>query len=198
MAKLYFYYSAMNAGKTTALLQSAHNYKERNMEVLLLKPSIDQRFGPGRLVSRIGIEKSAIEFRPSTNLLTLFQELNRPNLACIFVDEAQFLCKAQVAELAQIVDQQRIPILCYGIRTDFLGNLFEGSQYLLAWADKIIELKTICICGKKATMNLRLDKNKEKIQTGDQIELAGNERYLSVCRKHFYHWHPDLLNKEKT
>lgn len=189
MAKLYFYYSAMNAGKTTTLLQSNHNYNERGMFTLLFTPSVDTRYGMGKIVSRIGIEQEAISFGVDfdfyTYLQNTLQNLSHP-VHCILVDEAQFLTKTQVLELTQIVDKENIPALTYGLRTNFKGEAFLGSQYLLAWADELIEIKGICHCGKKATMTLRLNADGNPTQEGDLIDIGGNEKYVSVCRKHFY------------
>lgn len=186
MAKLYFYYSAMNAGKSTVLLQSAHNYQERGMRVLLLTASIDDRYETGQIASRIGISAEASVFDNSTDLLALIKnDADAKKLSCILIDEAQFLTKEQVYDLSEIVDKLRIPVLAFGIRTDFQGELFEGSQALLAWADKLIELKTVCQCGSKATMVIRLNAKGIPVKEGAQVEIGGNDRYLSVCRKHF-------------
>jgi thymidine kinase len=186
MAKLYFYYSAMNAGKSTVLLQSAHNYQERGMRVLLLTASIDDRYETGQIASRIGISAEASVFDNSTDLLALIKnDADAKKLSCILIDEAQFLTKQQVYDLSEIVDKLRIPVLAFGIRTDFQGELFEGSQALLAWADKLIELKTVCHCGSKATMVIRLNAKGIPVKEGAQVEIGGNDRYLSVCRKHF-------------
>ena len=186
MAKLYFYYSAMNAGKSTVLLQSAHNYQERGMRVLLLTASIDDRFETGQIASRIGISAEACLFDNDTDLVALIQnEINQQRLSCILIDEAQFLTKEQVYALSEIVDKQHIPVLAFGIRTDFQGELFEGSQALLAWSDRLIELKTVCHCGSKATMVIRLNEQGTPVKEGAQVEIGGNDRYLSVCRKHF-------------
>jgi len=186
MSKLYFYYSAMNAGKSTTLLQSSYNYQERGMNTLVLAPQLDTRTGPGKVASRIGLTAEARAFKRDDNLFTLTEEDHgQRNLSCVLVDEAQFLTKAQVEQLADIADRLRIPVLCYGLRTDFQGNLFEGSQWLLAWADNLIELKTICHCGRKATMVLRLDASGAPVKTGAQIEIGGNDRYVSVCRRHY-------------
>jgi thymidine kinase len=186
MAKLYFYYSAMNAGKSTVLLQSAHNYRERGMRVLLLTASIDDRFETGQIASRIGISANASVFDNGTNLLALVKEEHQSQpLSCILIDEAQFLTKEQVYDLTEIVDTLRIPVLAFGIRTDFQGELFEGSKSLLSWSDKLIELKTVCHCGSKATMVIRLNAQGIPVKEGAQVEIGGNDRYLSVCRKHF-------------
>lgn len=187
MAKLYFYYSAMNAGKTTTLLQSAHNYRERGMRVLILAPALDDRAGVGRVASRIGLESPAEAFAPGDDLLAWTERdiAARGRLHCVLVDEAQFLRKAQVWQLTEIVDALRIPVLCYGLRTDFRGELFEGSQYLLAWADEMHEIKTICHSGSKATMTVRVDDEGRAVQDGPQVEIGGNERYVSVSRAEF-------------
>ncbi|WP_439238747.1 thymidine kinase [Lonepinella sp. BR2919] len=186
MAKLYFYYSTMNAGKSTTLLQSAYNYVERQMNVLLYTAAIDDRFGVGRITSRIGISQAAKLFNKNSNLWEeIKQHLEHEKLHCILVDEAQFLSQAQVRQLSDVVDKLNIPVLCYGLRTDFQANLFEGSQYLLAWADQLEELKTICYCGRKANFVLRLNEQGEVVKDGKQIEIGGNDKYLSVCRRHY-------------
>ena len=184
MAKLYFYYSAMNAGKTTTLLQSAHNYRERGMRVALLTPRLDHRAGSGTVASRIGLQAEGIAFGAGQDLEALVRAdiAAHARLHCVLVDEAQFLRKAQVWQLSEVVDALGIPVLCYGLRTDFRGELFEGSQYLLAWADEISEIKTICHSGKKATMNLRVDAQGHAVSDGPQVEIGGNDRYLSVSR----------------
>lgn len=186
MAKLYFYYSTMNAGKSTTLLQSAYNYVERDMNVQLYTASIDDRFGVGKITSRIGISQPANLFHQQTNLFDEIQaHLQKEPLHCVLLDEAQFLTKEQIYQLSDVVDKLNIPVLCYGIRTDFQGNLFEGSQYLLAWADQLEELKTICYCGRKANFVLRLNANGEVVKDGEQIQIGGNDSYLSVCRRHY-------------
>ncbi|MEJ8568796.1 thymidine kinase [Elongatibacter sediminis] len=186
MAKLYFYYSAMNAGKTTVLLQSAHNYRERGMEPLLFTPALDDRHGRGRIRSRIGLEAEALTFGTSDDLLTAVEgELASRNIHCVLVDEAQFLSRDQVFQLSEVVDRRGIPVLCFGLRTDFQGELFEGSRYLLAWADQLEEIKTICHTGRKATMVVRVDDDGYAIREGSQVEIGGNERYVSVSRKVF-------------
>ena len=187
MAKLYFYYSAMNAGKTTTLLQSAHNYRERGMRVAILTPRLDNRAGVGVVASRIGLQAEGIAFDRSTDLQKLIEAdlAAHGPLGCVLVDEAQFLDRAQVWQLTEVVDQLRIPVLCYGLRTDFRGELFEGSQYLLAWADEMQEIKTICHSGKKATMTVRVDAEGRAVQDGPQVEIGGNERYVSVSRAEF-------------
>jgi thymidine kinase len=187
MAKLYFYYSAMNAGKTTMLLQSAHNYHERGLRTLLLTPRLDDRGGEGVIASRIGLKARARAFDRDEDLVQVVRrdiDAHGP-LACVLVDEAQFLAKAQVWQLTEVVDALGIPVLAYGLRTDFRGELFEGSQYLLAWADNLIEIKTICHSGKKATMTVRVDDAGHAVQQGPQVEIGGNERYVSVSRAEF-------------
>lgn len=186
MAQLYFYYSAMNAGKSTSLLQSSYNYRERGMNTLVMTASIDDRYGVGKVASRIGIEADAKVFNAEDDLAQLILAVeNEQKLSCILVDESQFLTKTQVKQLAYVVDCLDIPVLCYGLRTDFQGELFSGSQYLLAWADKLVELKTICHCGRKANMVVRLDGSGKAIREGEQVAIGGNESYESVCRKHF-------------
>lgn len=186
MAQLYFYYSTMNAGKSTSLLQSSYNYRERGMNSLVMTPAIDDRAGVGKVASRMGIETDAQTFSAEDNLAELIAEQHRQQQQhCILIDEAQFLTKAQVKQLTYVVDKLNIPVLCYGIRTDFQGELFSGSHYLLAWADKLVELKTICHCGRKANMVLRLDGQGHPVKEGAQVEIGGNESYQSVCRKHF-------------
>jgi len=187
MAKLYFYYSAMNAGKTTTLLQSAYNYRERGMRALILTPQLDTRAGEGVVASRIGLRADAQRFTRSDDLLALAEAdiALHGKLDCVLVDEAQFLSKAQVWQLSDVVDALRIPVLAYGLRTDFRGELFEGSQYLLAWADNLIEIKTICHTGKKATMVVRVDERGRAVTDGPQVEIGGNERYVSVSRAEF-------------
>lgn len=187
MAKLYFYYSAMNAGKTTTLLQSAHNYRERGMRVAIFTPKLDFRAGSGTVASRIGLSAEGHAFERDDDLEVLVRNdiATRGKLDCVLVDEAQFLSKAQVWQLSEIVDRLRIPVLCYGLRTDFRGELFEGSQYLLAWADELSEIKTICHSGKKATMTVRVDEQGHAVQDGPQVEIGGNERYISVSRAEF-------------
>ena len=187
MAKLYFYYSAMNAGKTTTLLQSAHNYRERGMRVLILTPRLDDRAGSGTVASRIGLRAQGVGFDRDTDLEQLVRAdiAARGKLDCVLVDEAQFLTKAQAWQLGEVVDALRVPVLCYGLRTDFRGELFEGSAALLAWADELEEIKTICHSGKKATMTVRVDEQGRAVQQGPQVEIGGNERYVSVSRAEF-------------
>lgn len=187
MAKLYFYYSAMNAGKTTMLLQSAHNYHERGMRTLILTPRLDDRYGIGVVQSRIGLKSNALVFNNSDDLLALIQAnvQEQGPISCLLVDEAQFLKKAQVWQLTDVVDKLDVPVLAYGLRTDFRGELFEGSQYLLAWCDSMVELKTICHTGRKATMVVRVDDAGHALTEGAQVEIGGNERYVSVSRAEF-------------
>ena len=189
MAKLYFYFSAMNAGKTTTLLQSAYNYRERGMRVAILTPKRDFRAGSGAgvVASRIGLRAEAVAFERDDDLERWIRDdiAAHGKLDCVLVDEAQFLTKAQAWQLSEVVDALRIPVLCYGLRTDFRGELFEGSQYLLAWADEMQEIKTICHSGKKATMTVRVDGNGFAVQDGPQVEIGGNDRYVSVSRAEF-------------
>ncbi len=186
MAKLYFYYSAMNAGKSTTLLQSSYNYRERGMQTLILQPEMDDRYGSGTVASRIGIQAEALTFTTADNLFHMVSaQQQRQDVHCVLVDEAQFLTKQQVRQLSDVCDKSDIPVLAYGLRTDFQGNLFEGSQHLLAWSDSLTEIKTICHCGRKATMVLRIDAEGRAIKDGQQVQIGGNDRYLSVCRKHF-------------
>ena len=186
MAKLYFYYSAMNAGKTTNLLQSRHNYAERGMNTLVIKPRIDSRSGENRVRSRIGLEAEAVDVNPSVNLLDLVKNASEGQpIHCVLVDEAQFLSTDQVDQLTEVVDALNIPVLAYGLRTDFLGALFEGSRQLLALADELREIKTVCHCGRKATMVVRFDGEGQPMHSGDQIQIGGNETYVSMCRRHF-------------
>lgn len=186
MAQLYFYYSAMNAGKSTALLQSSYNYQERGMRTLVYTAEIDDRFGAGKVSSRIGLSSPAALYNTNTSL---YEEIALAHaqqaVHCVLIDESQFLTRDQVKALSDIVDNLDIPVLCYGLRTDFRGELFVGSQYLLAWADKLVELKTVCHCGRKAGMVLRLDSNGKPFSEGEQVVIGGNERYISVCRKHY-------------
>ena len=186
MAKLYFYYSSMNAGKTTGLLQSSYNYKERGMNTLVLAPEMDDRYGVGQVTSRIGLQADALTFDRQANLLQIVaRHVEKEPLHCVLVDEAQFLSKRQVFELGEISDRLNIPVLAYGLRTDFQGEPFEGSQYLLAWADNLKEIRAICHCGSKATMVVRQDGEGNTVRDGLQVEIGGNDRYVSLCRKHF-------------
>ncbi|WP_454784843.1 thymidine kinase [Legionella sp. WA2024007413] len=193
MAKLYFYFAAMNAGKSTVLLQSSYNYRERGMNTLLFTPAIDNRYQQGMVYSRIGLSEPALIFNSKDDL---YQHVvaQEKKYACILVDEAQFLTRAQVHQLTEITDQLSIPVLAYGLRTDFRGELFEGSQYLLAWADELIELKTICHCGRKATMILRLNAQGKVITEGEQVVIGGNDMYSSTCRKHFKQREPGIIS----
>ena len=186
MAKLYFYYSSMNAGKSTSLLQSSYNYQERGMRTLVLVPRLDDRYGSGKVTSRIGIETEATTFASDTDLFEVVSDSNRStDLHCVLIDEAQFLTRDQVFQLSEVSDRLEIPVLAYGLRTDFQGEPFEGSKYLLAWADTLRELKAICHCGTKATMVLRLDEQGNPVTEGSQVQIGGNDRYISMCRKHF-------------
>ena len=186
MAKLYFYYSSMNAGKSTALLQSSYNYKERGMDTLILAPMLDDRYGAGKVTSRIGIDAEATVFRRDDDLYALVEGLHSHGaLHCVLIDEAQFLTRDQVFALSDVTDKLNIPVLAYGLRTDFQGEPFEGSKYLLAWSDNLKELKAICHCGSKATMVLRMDGDGNAVTEGSQVEIGGNDRYISTCRKHF-------------
>lgn len=186
MAKLYFYYSTMNAGKSTILLQSSYNYRERGMRTLVFCPEIDDRYGVGKVSSRIGLQADAMTFTASENLFRYIDREHKTQAVdCVLIDEAQFLTRTQVRQLSDVCDDLGIPVLAYGLRTDFQGNLFEGSQHLMAWADTLNEIKTICHCGRKATMVLRLDAQGKPVRHGEQIQIGGNERYVSVCRRHF-------------
>ncbi|MDN4632030.1 thymidine kinase [Sphingomonas sp. PsM26] len=185
MAKLYFYYASMNAGKSTNLLQADFNYRERGMRTVLLTAAIDDRFAAGMITSRIGLAADAIAFERDTDLVaTVVREGEIPP-ACVLVDEAQFLTAGQVDQLAALADDHGIPVLAYGLRTDFLGALFEGSARLLAIADTLIEIKSVCACGRKATMNLRMDASGRAIAEGAQTEIGGNDLYIALCRRHF-------------
>ncbi len=186
MAKLYFYYSTMNAGKSTSLLQSSHNYRERGMRTLVYTARLDVR-GDGRVHSRIGLSSEARHFEPETDLYAgIADEHAGDGISCVLLDEAQFLTRAQVEQLAAVVDQLSIPVLCYGLRTDFRGELFEGSARLLALADELAELKTICHCGRKATMVVRVAADGAVEREGAQVEIGGNERYVPLCRRHYF------------
>lgn len=186
MSKLYFYYSSMNAGKSMTLLQSSFNYRERGMQTMLYTAALDDRYGTGVIASRIGLESDANIFMDSSDLFAeISTELNKRSLNCILIDEAQFLTKAQVFQLAKVCDTLKIPVLAYGLRTDFQAELFEGSKYLLGLADELKELKSICACGRKAIMNLRVDDKGHVIREGEQTEIGGNDRYIVLCRKHF-------------
>ncbi|MFK7876138.1 MAG: thymidine kinase [Paracoccaceae bacterium] len=186
MAKLYFHYSTMNAGKSTVLLQAAHNYRERGMEPFLLTASFDNRAGPGMIASRIGIDAPADTFTPDTDLMALIRTRHSTTpMACVFVDEAQFLSEDQVWQLARVVDDLGIPVMCYGLRVDFRGQLFPGSATLLALADEMREVRTICHCGKKATMVVRMGADGTALKDGAQVQIGGNETYVSLCRRHW-------------
>ncbi|MAS02095.1 MAG: thymidine kinase [Gammaproteobacteria bacterium] len=187
MAKLYFNYSSMNAGKSTMLLQANHNYTERGMNAQLYTSELDTRFGNDEITSRIGLKKKSNIFTTKTDIYSdILNKNNQVSVDCLLVDEAQFLTKEQVVQLGMIVDKLDIPVLAFGIRTDFQGNLFEGSKYLLAWADNLKEIKTVCHCGRKATMVLRINDKGQVIEDGMQIEIGGEDKYVSVCRKHFF------------
>ncbi|WP_299975882.1 thymidine kinase [uncultured Pseudoteredinibacter sp.] len=186
MAQLYFYYSAMNAGKSTALLQSAYNYKERGMHVEIFTAALDDRYGRGKVSSRIGLHADAHLFQHETDLFSAISVLHSAGaMNCVFIDEAQFLSKSQVKQLCKVVDELNIPVLAYGLRTDFLAETFAGSHYLLAWADKLVELKTICHCGRKANFVVRRDESGRVVREGEQVHVGGNDSYESMCRKHF-------------
>ena len=186
MAKLYFYYSTMNAGKTTALLQSAYNYSERGMLPLLISPSIDDRAGHGMIRSRVGMEAPALAAGPDDDLFeTVRGRLQTGNIHCVLTDESQFFTRDQVWQLTEIVDRLKIPVLAFGLRTDFRGELFDGSRHLLAWADELKELKTICHTGAKATMVVRVDEHGYAVTEGAQVEIGGNDRYVPVSRAEF-------------
>ena len=187
MAKLYFYYAAMNAGKSTTLLQADFNYRERGMQTMLWTAALDERAGTGVIGSRIGLEALANRYWDSTSLFDgVVKELIKRKLDCILVDEAQFLTRDHVLQLCRISDELKIPVLCYGLRTDFQGSLFPGSAALLALADALIELKAVCECGRKATMNLRVDTEGHAVASGAQTEIGGNDRYVALCRRHFF------------
>jgi len=186
MAKLFFNYSSMNAGKTTILLQSAHNYRERGLVPLLFTPKLDDRYGVGWIKSRIGLKAKAMIFNSEDDLYEITRSrLEDKNIHCVLVDESQFLTRDQVFQLSEIVDRLEIPVLCFGLRTDFRGELFEGSQYLLAWADELNEIKTICHTGRKANFVVRIDDEGYALKEGAQVEIGGNERYVSVSRAEF-------------
>ena len=188
MAKLFFYYSAMNAGKSTTLLQSAYNYQERGMDVLLFTPSFDDRYEVGTVTSRIGLKSDAVMFDKDFDVFAYTQKEQKKlggKLACVLVDEAHFMTKQHIEQLTEIADKLNLPVLAYGLRTDFQGEPFEGSKYLLAWAENLIEIKTICHCSRKATMNMRVAEDGSKVHEGDQVEIGGNDRYVSTCRKHY-------------
>ena len=187
MAKLYFYFAAMNAGKSTTLLQADFNYRERGMETMLWTARLDDRAGGGTIGSRIALNAPANSYDPASDLFAeIRQELSSRALHCVLVDEAQFLTRDHVLQLCRVADELSIPVLCYGLRTDFQGNLFEGSAALLALADALVELKAVCECGRKATMNLRVDAQGRAVAAGAQTEIGGNDRYVALCRKHFF------------
>ena len=187
MAKLYFYFAAMNAGKSTTLLQADFNYRERGMQTMLWTASFDDRAGSGTIGSRIALNAPAHAYDPSVDLFAAIgEELKTRELHCVLVDEAQFLTRDHVLQLARVADELSIPVLCYGLRTDFQGNLFEGSAALLALADALVELKAVCECGRKATMNLRVDADGHAVAAGAQTEIGGNDRYVALCRRHFF------------
>ncbi|CAN5337676.1 thymidine kinase [soil metagenome] len=186
MAKLYFYYASMNAGKSTTLLQADFNYRERGMATMLFTAGVHDRAGTGIIDSRIGLSTPATPFAADTDIAALVAERHaRETIACVLIDEAQFLSAAQVAQLAHIADVTGVPVLAYGLRTDFQGRLFEGSARLLALADALVELKSVCTCGRKATMNLRVDASGKAVAEGQQTEIGGNDRYVALCRRHF-------------
>ena len=186
MAKLYFYYASMNAGTSTTLLQADFNYRERGMATMLFTAAVDDRFAAGTITSRIGLSQPATAFDTTTDLEARVLERHaRKALACVLVDEAQFLSPAQVDQLARLADAHGIPVLAYGLRTDFQGRVFEGSARLLALADALVEIKSVCVCGRKATMNLRVDAEGRAIAEGRQTEIGGNDRYVALCRRHF-------------
>jgi thymidine kinase len=187
MAKLYFYYAAMNAGKSTTLLQADYNYRERGMETMLWTAAFDDRSGGGMIGSRIALSAPAATYSEDIDLFAAIgDELKKRKLDCLLIDEAQFLEPAHVRQLCRVADDLGIPVLCYGLRTDFQGNLFPGSAALLALADSLIELKAVCECGRKATMNLRVDAQGHAVAAGAQTEIGGNDRYIALCRRHFF------------
>jgi len=186
MAKLYFHYSTMNAGKSTSLLQASYNYREGGMQTYLITARFDDRAGPARIASRIGIGEEADTFQAGEDLFAkIAARLDAGPVACVFIDEAQFLSREQVWQLARAVDDLGVPIMAYGLRVDFQGNLFPGSAALLAWADEMREVRTICHCGKKATMVIRRGQDGQALKDGDQVQVGGNETYVSLCRRHW-------------
>ena len=195
MAKLYFYYAAMNAGKSTTLLQADFNYRERGMETMLWTAALDDRLGVGAIGSRIALSAAAHTFDERIDLFeAISDELRKRKLDCVLIDEAQFLSQPHVLQLCEVADQLNIPALCYGLRTDFQAKLFPGSAALLALADSLVELKAVCECGRKATMNLRVDEEGHAIVRGQQTEIGGNDRYIALCRKHFF----ERLNESRA
>ena len=195
MAKLYFYYAAMNAGKSTTLLQADFNYRERGMETMLWTAALDDRLGVGAIGSRIALSAAAHTFDESIDLFeAISDELRKRKLDCVLIDEAQFLSQPHVLQLCEVADQLNIPVLCYGLRTDFQAKLFPGSAALLALADSLVELKAVCECGRKATRNLRVDEEGHAIVRGQQTEIGGNDRYIALCRKHFF----ERLNESRA
>ncbi len=187
MAKLYFYYAAMNAGKSTTLLQADFNYRERGMETMLWTAAFDDRSGSGTIGSRIALSAPAHTYDEDVDLFdAVGEELKKRPVHCVLVDEAQFLSQRHVLQLCEVADNLGIPVLCYGLRTDFQAKLFPGSAALLALADSLIELKAVCECGRKATMNLRVDEQGFAVARGAQTEIGGNDRYVALCRKHFF------------
>lgn len=186
MAKLYFNYSTMNAGKSTLLLQAAHNYREGGMHTYLITAQLDNRAGSGKIASRIGIGEDADTFGPAEDMFAkIAARQSLGPVACVFIDEAQFLTKPQVWQLARAVDDLGVPVMAYGLRVDFQGNLFPGSAALLAWADEMREVRTICHCGKKATMVIRRGPDGRALRDGEQVQIGGNETYVSLCRRHW-------------
>ncbi len=186
MAKLYFNYSTMNAGKSTILLQASYNYNEGGMDTYLITARLDDRAGAGKIASRIGIDAPSDRFAPQSDLFEMIRtRQGKGRIACVFIDEAQFLSKAQVWQLARAVDDLGVPVMCYGLRVDFMGELFPGSAALLAWADEMREVRTICHCGKKATMVVRQDESGRVLTGGEQVQIGGNESYVSLCRRHW-------------
>jgi len=186
MAKLHFFYSTMNAGKSTSLLQSNHNYLESNLDTIIFLPDETNKSSKGQIVSRIGLKAKAVIADKDFNFIVYIKKNKTSKLSCILIDEAQFLSKIQIRQLGEVADKLNIPVMCYGIRTDFRGELFEGSSELLALADNLIELKTICYdCGRKATMVVRIDKDGGVVTKGSKIQIGGNDQYTPVCRKHF-------------
>ena len=200
MSKIHFYYSAMNAGKSTTLLQSSYNYIEKGMQTIIFAPKLDNRFEKPMIYSRIGLKQEAVGFDQDTDFFEHVSNIkeNSQNLKCILIDEAQFLTKNQVKQLTKITTKLSLPVLCYGLRSDFQGEPFTGSMYLLAWAQEIIEIKTICHCGRKATMNLRVDENGQPIEEGEQIQIGGNEKYISCCMVHFRQYNQKFCQDLQT